>query len=111
MTEQEKLKKITELLNNDAFNNDVSNCSSQEELRAVFAKYGANLEAEEVSEFVSAVKQAGSEGEISEDQLEDVTGGSITAAALLKACVSAGVKGWNWVGKWGRKFANWQDSR
>jgi len=65
----EKLIKITELIQNEEFNARADSTSSPEELLALFAQYGVELTEEELRGFAAPA------GELDEASLETVSGG------------------------------------
>lgn len=93
----ERIKKIKELLENEEFGNEIKDLDSAEGFQAAFKAHGVELTLEEVdSVLVHAAIANGNGDEISEDELEQVAGGSIFVGALVVAgglALSYGV-GW-----------------
>jgi len=77
-------KKVRELLEDEAFGKKVENLETVEELKEAFKAQGVELTAEEVYDICEAVT-APKDGEISADQLDQISGGSVLAGALIIA--------------------------
>lgn len=74
---------IADLLNNEAFCEAFFRCGNAENVSALLAEYGVEASAGEIDEFVrdgnaalAAMKDA-PDGELSEEQLEEVAGGGV----------------------------------
>ena len=82
-------EKISVLLNNEEFAAKLASTDTAE-MKALFAAYGVEMTDEEVLEFVqTAVEADNGQIPLNEDDLENVTGGSLVSMAL-KAL------GWTW---------------
>lgn len=76
------MTRFEEIMNNEEFVNNLDNATSYEEFAGMFEKEGVNIE-----EMLPAEEE---EAELSEDDLEDVTGG--LSAKDLKRIVKASIK-------------------
>lgn len=72
---EELLKQIEALGENEAFQEALSQAETAEDGRKVFDRFGIQLSEGEFNEVISFAKQ--SSGELSEDSLEDVAGGRL----------------------------------
>ena len=80
----ERITKIKDLLESESFGNEIKDLESAEAFQQAFSKHGVDLTLEEVDSVL--VQAAISNGaEISEEALEQVSGGSILVGALLIA--------------------------
>lgn len=90
MDRNEKLK---ELFLSESFKKEAENLKTAEELQELFCKHGLEMTVEEVVDLCGKIArqmEAGENGEISEDALEDVTGGIAWALVGLGVlCVGA----------------------
>ena len=85
--------KVTELFQNEEFQKEAESFKTMEDFEKSFAQHGINIEKDEVVELVSQIaekKHQIDEGEISEEDLENVSGGGIVIGTTL-FCVSVGV--------------------
>lgn len=98
-SEEEKFLKLRE---NEAFMGDIAKAKNSEEVRSAFRKHNVELSEQETNEFVEGVqntigKVMNASGELSEDELEEIAGGSWLSSAWKKvkkyvaAAVIAGV--------------------
>lgn len=91
-------EELARLLENEAFQAEIKDAKSAEEMQEIMARYGVEYTDDEVNELcaeIAARYQAeldGNNGEISEDFLENVSGGAkagTKAKAVAKAAVRA----------------------
>ena len=71
-------KKLEELFKSEEFKKEVANLKTAEELRAAFAKHGVEMTEEEVVNLCGQIAKQVSEGEngeLTEESLENVSGG------------------------------------
>lgn len=102
----EKTVAFEKLVDNDEFLTAIANAESKSQIQDIFASYGLELSRDEVDSFVAALESVGS-GELNEDTLESVAGG--TAQFWIwtyKGIKAIAKKAWNA----GKKFANWEQS-
>jgi len=108
MNEQEKSQKLIDILNNEAIMTQIANANTKEDMQAVFANNGLDMTMAEVDAFIQLMN-SNNEDEISESDLESVSGGAgatVTAIWIFSQAIT-GIKKvaktcWN-AGKW---FAN-----
>lgn len=91
-------EKLLQLFSSEEFKAEAANIQTAEELRTLFETHGVNLSIEEVLELCEAIakqmesNELSSEGEISEDGLENVAGGFVVSAlAITTGAVCIGV--------------------
>lgn len=89
MTEQELRAKLEELKGNGEFTEKVNKAESYEELADLFSEEGLEVTAEEISDFANEIKTF--EGELKEDDLESVAGGSLSVIVGIGATLISGV--------------------
>ena len=89
-------EKLEALLQNEKVQEELSALTTVEEIQAVFAKHGVEMTRQEVEDLcvqVALSKDGAADGELSEDALENVSGGfviSFTAGCIYAvgcACV------------------------
>lgn len=89
--------KISELFKNEAFQKEAEGCKTMEDFHALFTAHGVEISQEETVELISQIaekKQQQDNGEICEEDLDNVSGGlALTGAAAVAACVGLGVVG------------------
>ena len=89
----DKNEKLKELFLSESFKKEAESVKTAEELQEVFRKNGLEMTIEEVVDLCGKIArqmEAGENGEISEDALEDVTGGIAWALIGLGVlCVGA----------------------
>ncbi len=90
------------------FAESLINMETPEEVQAALNDKGISLSLEDIS-MIQQILENGTEGELSEDELENVAGGSLTVlaalgiASLVMACVGGTVKLGNKVDSWTRR--------
>ena len=105
MDNEELLKQA---LADKGFAESLINMETPEEVQAALKDKGISLSLEDIS-MVQQILENGTEGELSEDELENVAGGSLTVlaalgiASLVMACVGGTVKLGNKVDSWTRR--------
>lgn len=88
--------KIVELFQNKDFQQEADKCKTMEDFHELFICNGIEITAEETIDLISKIaeqRKKMDEGEISEEDLEDVSGGLtfvLTGAAAVAACVGIG---------------------
>ena len=83
MTEQEKAKKLEEILGNTDLIVHIAAATDTKERMAIFDSYGLPLSEEEVNTF-SKLMEGTSDQELSESELSDVSGGGALSSWILK---------------------------
>ena len=73
----DKMEKLNALLNSEAFEQEMAMVNSLEEMQALFARNGVELTSEEIVALCKQINVLACEGELGEDDLEDVSGGAI----------------------------------
>ena len=96
-----KYETVVKLLEDDMFSQKISEIDTIEGIQDVFAEEGINLSAEEINEMVVAIKALSKESELSESDLENISGGKISIK--LGSIISAFKMGWDA----GGKFCDW----
>lgn len=102
-------KKVEQLLNSEAFAEAMKTCHSEEDLRQIFANEGIVMDDDQFAMLMEALKEAAQgppEGELAEDALDDVAGGSISVKDAF-GWVWGAMK-WGW--KMGNRFYDWEQS-
>ncbi|MGN1367590.1 MAG: hypothetical protein ACI4WX_01870 [Aristaeellaceae bacterium] len=95
-----KMEKLNELFADAAFAEQVRTLDTAGELQALLAEKGIELTQEEFEELLEACeKLAGqADGELTDEQMEDVSGGvcagTILLCAVAVACISWHIKRW-----------------
>lgn len=90
-------EQITELFKTEAFQSEAANCKTMEDFHALFVRSGVEITEEETIELISLIaeqKKKMDEGEISEEDLDNVAGGLVfvlTGGVAVAACVGIGV--------------------
>lgn len=74
MNEHDKTVKLTEILNNLEIMKMISNAETKEKMQEIFAENGLDMSISEIDAFIQFMN-SDDEGEISENELEGVTGG------------------------------------
>lgn len=87
MTIEEKNQKLQELKNDQAFISKLSECKSGENLMEVFSEHGINFSEDELEIIKKMAEAEQANGELSEEALENVSGGVVTLCALAMSCV------------------------
>lgn len=83
MTEE----KLKELLNDQAFQDEMSNAATLEDAAKIMQQHGIQVTPEELQEIMTKME---SESELNESELDDVAGGSYTYRILLMLFRRAG---------------------
>ena len=73
-------EKLEKLLEDPSFQDAVSKAASAEEVSALLAQHGIQIAPEELHEIITKME---SESELSEDELDDVAGGSYRILRML----------------------------
>lgn len=97
---------VNNLFEDATFKEKFLQAESKDDLQKLFGEYGVELSREEVDEFVAELEAFNAGDELSEETLEDVSGGGITMKKLAGWCVAAFKKGW----EYGKKFFDWEQS-
>ena len=105
MNAQEKSQKLAEILNDEAIMTQIANADTKEDMQVVFADNGIDMAMEEVDTFIQ-IMNSNNEGEVSENELDTVSGGKVDSDWIFSQAIK-GIKKvakacWN-AGKW---FAN-----
>ena len=89
-------EKLAEIFENEQFKLEVQNVETPEDFQALLAEYGVEMTLEEVEQFCEQVAVCMQQGELSEEEMEDVAGGVpwvlVAAAVGLCAGFCAGYK-------------------
>lgn len=91
-------KKITELLNDKGFINNLENIKSMEDFCAAFAQHGVEITVEEAENLAKNLVAIAKDGELNAEQLDTVAGGG-----FVQDLYKWGRKGWDY----GRNFCDW----
>ena len=95
MTNQETNIGFDQLLKNEEFVKRFQNAENLEQVQEVCAEFGLQLTAEETQALTKAMYVVcAPEGELSEDEMEAVSGGSFLAVLSVGGAVIGGV--WKW---------------
>ena len=95
MTNQETNIGFDQLLKNEEFVKRFQNAENLEQVQEVCAEFGLQLTAEETQALTKAMYVVcAPEGELSEDEMEAVSGGSLLAILSVGGTVIRGV--WKW---------------
>ena len=95
MTNQETNIGFDQLLKNEEFVKRFQNAENLEQVQEVCAEFGLQLTAEETQALTKAMYVVcAPEGELSEDEMEAVSGGSLLAILSVGGTVIGGV--WKW---------------
>ena len=112
MTGEELKGKLRSLQGDPAFIAAMKKADSKDSLQDVLNSYGICLTEDEIDLFTAEVeKQLGENSEISESELEQVSGGGKEGWDIFKTVVSWGKDIWKACWGWGKKFANWEDRK
>lgn len=86
-------EKLKSLMADEAFVNKLLELETPEEVCAAFEKEGITVTADEISKLKEKLESAGTEGELSEDALEEVAGGFMLlwTAAVWGASALTGI--------------------
>ena len=110
MNVTEKQERIEALSKDAAFLEEMKGAAGKDDIQKIFAKYGLDLNREEVDAFVTLAERELS-GELSDTDLENVAGGAGFGPDKVFEWAWKGTKA---IAKWcwnaGRKFANWEAS-
>lgn len=82
-------EKLKSLMADEAFVNKLLEMETPEEVCAAFEKEGITVTADEVSKLKEKLESAGTEGELSEDTLEEVAGGSVLLITAIHYGIGA----------------------
>lgn len=94
--------KIKELMSSTEFTEKLAVLSTTEEIQALFSENGVEMTSDEINEmFEMAYRLNENSGELSTDELDDVSGGA------LRAYVKPFISGCKWGWDAGKKFENW----
>lgn len=99
-------KKFVEVLKNNAFREDLKAAETREEVQSTFAKYGVILDRNEVDAFLKMALEEPASDDVSEAELEKVSGG-VAAWAILTTSYSIVKDVAKYAWSAGRKFAQW----
>ena len=86
MIDNVKMEQIQKMFSDEAFVAKFNAMEEFDEIKTLFSENNLDLSDEEIKEFIAAVVKTGEQkenGELSEDQMEDVVGGSFTAAIVI----------------------------
>lgn len=84
--------KVTELFNQADFQEKANTCETMDDFHKLFTSYGVDITEDETVELISKIaekKQQLDDGEIPEEDLDNVAGGLAGVAAVL-ACIGVG---------------------
>ncbi|MGN1025207.1 MAG: hypothetical protein ACI4P4_02260 [Faecousia sp.] len=101
--------KLSELFQDEAFMNKAGEASDLQEMQELFHENGVDLSEEELTTLLQMVSQEAATGELSEDELIDVSGGG-----KLKDAWNAFKTGWDFYPKFKKaeaKFEEWLGSK
>lgn len=90
-------QKIRELFSDEAFVGSILEMDTAEDVQKALSKKGLDLSLEEINTIRTSLEHE--EGELSEDQLEDVAGGSVTAIVCGLIIGGAALAGGHSLGK------------
>ena len=96
MTEE----KLKELLNDQAFQDEMNNAATLEDAAKVMQQHGVQITPEKLQEIMAKVT---SESELSENELDDVAGG-LSVRAVRRVLYWSGYWSGYWTGKLHRHF-------
>ena len=99
------IKRVKELLNEDTFLNELAHAQTVDDVTQLFCKNGAELSPTQIEGFLAAVAESIKSDELTEIELESVSGG-VSVIAVVKGCISWIKKGLSW----GGKLAEWEKS-
>jgi predicted ribosomally synthesized peptide with nif11-like leader len=83
MSQDEMQKKIEALVNNAEFAEKLSRCETCDEIAALFGTEGIAVSGEELETAMERISVQNENGEISEDDLEQVSGGCIVSGTAF----------------------------
>ena len=111
MNNQDLISKLGALADNEAFIADLKSAESKNDLQNVLAKYGIDLTREETDVFASEIEKILTGREVSEAELEQVSGGVAAGWIIITQAIDWGKEIWKKCWSWGKKFANWEDKQ
>ena len=79
----ERDEKLKEIFSDEKLVKEVFAIEAPEDARDWFEEHGVELSLDEIRAMGEAIKKAANGEELGEDDLEDVTGGSLTAIAIV----------------------------
>lgn len=100
MTKEEIYAKLNELGTNEELAEKLKHTTSKEETVALFNEYGLEVTADEFDEVIMPlIEKVSNEKELSEGDLEDVSGGffgtvAVGVGSFLLKCAGIGVAAW-----------------
>lgn len=86
MIDNIKMDQVQKLFTDETFVTKFNTLEEFAEIKDHFSENGLDFSDEELKEFITAVVKAGEQkesGELSEEQMEDIVGGSWTAALII----------------------------
>ena len=92
-----RMEKLNEIMEQNA--DTIAQFEEPAQVQAFMASKGVNLSDSEMAEFASAAEAYSKTGELSEDDLDNVSGGWIGGVLFVGGCYIAG----RCYGKWARK--------
>jgi predicted ribosomally synthesized peptide with nif11-like leader len=88
MSQDEMQKKIEALVNDAEFAAKLSQCETCDEIAALFGTEGIEVSGEELEKGMERISVQNENGEIGEDDLEQVSGGFlVTGTSFLVGCI------------------------
>lgn len=78
-------EKLSELVNNESFIEAVKQVETPEDMQSIFRQYNVEMSVEEIIQMIDIMedlKEKRNEGELSEDILDDVSGGVVVSGAI-----------------------------
>lgn len=85
---------ISNLFQNEAFQAEAKECKTMDDFHALFNRHGAEISEEETIELISQIaekRQQMDNGELAEEDLDNVAGGIVLTGGLaIAACVGVG---------------------
>lgn len=104
MTEQEKIIRLGEVIEDEAIVTSLSQARTKDEMQMIFANNGLEMSIEEVNDFIASMNFACAD-ELSELELEPVSGGGVTSKWILKTAYKSVKKVWRKCWQAGEWFA------
>jgi predicted ribosomally synthesized peptide with nif11-like leader len=83
MSQNEMQKKIETLVNDAKFAEKLSQCETCDEIAALFGTEGIEVSGEELERAIAQLSVQDENGELSEDNLEQISGGSVVSSAAI----------------------------
>lgn len=99
------IDRVKDLLNDDSFLDKLAVTQSVDELTQLFCTNGAELTPAQVEAFLSAIAESTTSNELTEIELDLVSGGA-GVWSVVKKCYDWFKKGFSW----GGKLAEWEKS-